>query len=416
MKYNNVQKSGSLIHILIAFLRKIALFGTCIHILWSVFIVGMSVFLDYNRLPFYVHSIVPVIGYIMLAAAGAVIWFKLNNNRRDKGILLTYQIFYYLIPIVVSVLKIIFFDNLYTFEGGMFPGLTALGSYVFYIVIAVTGMVGCIIFNIVRIVKKRRGERAVKPEEERNVEPDEAQNTKPDRPQNTKPDEALNGEGNDAGDIKLKITDFLNLAIVGAAIMALLYLIVSFVIYESRNQMNQHVISQNDDYRTYVLTELIESEEYEKAMWRGVNEDGTIERENGEQDVPLFDEAEYELCWEAYTYSLFVEVMAKDESIKASDCKNVGVSKISAEVLEQGKNAYISFTKRYVPEGGVAMEGQNIVYDADKKTVSVSSGLQCIDQSKNCTVDACMVVVFDKNWKVTDIYCQDRELEQVNQY
>ena len=72
MKYNNVQKSGSLIHILIAFFRKIALFGTCIHILWSVFIVGMSVFLDYNRLPFYVHSIVPVIGYIMLAAAGAV--------------------------------------------------------------------------------------------------------------------------------------------------------------------------------------------------------------------------------------------------------------------------------------------------------------------------------------------------------
>ena len=62
------------------------------------------------------------------------------------------------------------------------------------------------------------------------------------------------------------------------------------------------------------------------------------------------------------------------------------------------------------------MEGQNIVYDADKKTVSVSSGLQCIDQSQNCTVDACMVVVFDKNWKVTDIYCQDRELEQVNQY
>ena len=395
MKYNNVQKSGSLIHILIAFLRKIALFGTCIHILWSVFIVGMSVFLDYNRLPFYVHSIVPVIGYIMLAAAGAVIWFKLNNNRRDKGILLTYQIFYYLIPIVVSVFKIIFFDNLYTFEGGMFPGLTALGSYVFYIVIAVTGMVGCIIFNIVRIVKKRRGERAVKPEEERNVEPDEVQNTKP---------------------IKLKITDFLNLAIVGAAIMVLLYLIVSFVIYESRNQMNQHVISQNDDYRTQVLTELIESEEYEKAMWRGVNEDGTIERKNGEQDVPLFDEAEYELCWEAYTYSLFVEVMAKDESIKASDCKNVGVSKISAEVLEQGKNDYISFTKRYVPEDGVAMEGQNIVYDADKKTVSVSSGLQCIDQSQNCTVDACMVVVFDKNWKVTDIYCQDRELEQVNQY
>ena len=395
MKYNNVQKSGSLIHILIAFLRKIALFGTCIHILWSVFIVGMSVFLDYNRLPFYVHSIVPVIGYIMLAAAGAVIWFKLNNNRRDKWILLTYQIFYYLIPIVVSVLKIIFFDNLYTFEGGMFPGLTALGSYVFYIVIAVTCMVGCIIFNIVRIVKKRRGERAVKPEEERNVEPGEAQNTKP---------------------IKLKITDFLNLAIVGAAIMVLLYLIVSFVIYESRNQMNQHVISQNDDYRTYVLTELIESEEYEKAMWRGVNEDGTIERENGEQDVPLFDEAEYELCWEAYTYSLFVEAMAKDESIRASDCKNVGVSKISTEVLEQGKNDYISFTKRYVPEGGVTMEGQNIVYDADKKTVSVSSGLQCIDQSENCTVDACMVVVFDKNWKVTDIYCQDRELEQVNQY
>ena len=395
MKYNNVQKSGSLIHILIAFLRKIALFGTCIHILWSVFIVGMSVFLDYNRLPFYVHSIVPVIGYIMIAAAGTVIWFKLNNNRRDKGILLTYQIFYYLIPIVVSVLKIIFFDNLYTFEGGMFPGLTALGSYVFYIVIAVTGMVGCIIFNIVRIVKKRRGERAVKPEEERNVEPDEAQNTKP---------------------IKLKITDFLNLAIVGAAIMALLYLIVSFVIYESRNQMNQHVISQNDDYRTQVLTELIESEEYEKTMWRGVNEDGTIERENGEHDVPLFDEAEYELCWEAYTYSLFVEAMAKDESIKASDCKNVGMSKISAEVLEQGKNAYIAFTKRYVPEGGVAMEGQNIVYDAEKKTVSVSSKLDCIDQSENCTVDACMVVVFDKNWKVTDIYCQDRELEQVNQY
>ena len=395
MKYNNVQKSGSLIHILIAFLRKIALFGTCIHILWSVFIVGMSVFLDYNRLPFYVHSIVPVIGYIMLAAAGTVIWFKLNNNRRDKGILLTYQIFYYLIPIVVSVLKIIFFDNLYTFEGGMFPGLTALGSYVFYIVIAVTCMVGCIIFNIVRIVKKKRGERAVKPEEERNVEPDEAQNTKP---------------------IKLKITDFLNLAIVAAAIILLSYFIVSFGIYEIRNQMNQHVISQNDDYRTYVLTELIESEEYEKAMWRGVNEDGTIERKNGEQEVPLFDEAEYELCWEAYTYSLFVEAMAKDESIRASDCKNVGVSKISTEVLEQGKNDYISFTKRYVPEGGVAMEGQNIVYDADKKTVSVSSGLQCIDQSENCTVDACMVVVFDKNWKVTDIYCQDRGLEQVNQY
>ena len=105
---------------LIRFLRKTAFFATCLHILWSIFITSFSIFLYYNHLITPMPVGIVVTGYIVLIVAGLVIWFYLLRNSQQFSALVAYQIYYYYAPIVISLIKIVAFDSLYSFSGGFF--------------------------------------------------------------------------------------------------------------------------------------------------------------------------------------------------------------------------------------------------------------------------------------------------------
>ena len=94
----------------------------------------------------------------------------------------------------------------------------------------------------------------------------------------------------------------------------------------------------------------------------------------------------------------------------------MGISTVTPEVYEEGARNYTEFTKNYVPEREVEMSDQDIVYDSDNKTVSVSSRLYCVDEKNNSIVNACMVVVYDKDWKVVEVRCQEEALKQYRPY
>lgn len=377
---------------LVHFLRKIRLFEACVNIVWSFVVVAMSFFLEYQNLNIHVPDAVALTCIAIITIVGLAFWVRLRNNEQVPSAIRAYQIFYYIIPIVVNIIKLILIDRLYSY-GGFMPGLEELGNFVMCIALAVIAVIGCVIFNAVR--RKRR-----------------------------KKYENENSEKTDAGSgakITRTIVDFLNMLLFAIIVFSLLGLGITWCVENVKKSIYKAELARNEEYRKEVLTSLIESDTYEKAVWKGVNEDGTIDRGEdsdvvGVESPALFDEAENELCWEAYTYSLFVEAWAKGQDISDEDVAGVGISTLTPEVCRHAVDNYIDFTKQYIPERGVEMADQDIVYDSDNRTVSVSSELYCVDENNNCMVHACMVVVFDKEWKVIEIRCQDEALRHYVPY
>lgn len=380
------KSSGNVWKRLVHFLRKIRLFEAFVNIAWSFSIVAMSFFLDYQNLNIHVPDAVALTCIAIITIVGFILWIRLRKNEHAPAVIQVYRTFYYIIPIVVNIIKIILIDSLYSY-GGFMPGLEELGNFVMCIALTVIAIIGCIIFNVVRRKKRKRFEKKRK---------------------------------EDCDTDNYKIIDCLNVILFAVLILALLGLGITWCVENIKKSAYKAELARNEEYRKEVLTSLIESDIYEKAVWNGVNEDGTIDR--GEDtdvsaDSPaLFDEAENELCWEAYTYSLFVEALAKDRDISEEDVASVGISTIAPEVCRQGVDNYTEFTKQYIPERGVEMVDQDIVYDSGNRIVSVSSELYCEDEKNNCMVHACMVVVFDKEWKVIEIRCQDEALKQYVPY
>ena len=148
---------------MIHFLRKISLFGTCINIIWCVFVIGFAFFYDSNRMVMFPISQNEVlIGYGILVLIGLILWYRLIYNKQDKLAIILYQTFYYWIPFVISIIKVIFFDDLYIYKGGMFPGLEALGGYFCFIFTAAFSVIGCIVFNIVRVIVAKKNAKGLK--------------------------------------------------------------------------------------------------------------------------------------------------------------------------------------------------------------------------------------------------------------
>lgn len=291
---------------MIQFLRKISLFGSCINIIWCVFVIGFAFFYDSNRMVIFpISKNEGLIGCGILVLIGLILWYRLINNKQDKLAIILYQAFYYWIPFVISIIKVIFFDDLYIYEGGMFPGLEALGGYLCFIFTAAFSVTGCIVFNIVRVIVAKK-----------------------------------NAKGLKKNNVLAKIYDVINVLLVIIAVL----LIVGFGI-----EFGVEMISENN-----------------------------------------------EMPYEG------------DESI--------GVTEISEEVLKKGSENYTNFLKQYKPIRGVEMSNQDFLFDEKTQTVSVSSELYCEDEENNSIIDACMVVVFDKEWRVVDIFCQTEALNQYVPY
>lgn len=388
------KSSGNVFTRLAGFLRNIHFFEACVNIAWSFAIVSMSFFMDYEALNIDVPDAVAISCIAIIIVAGFILWVRLRRNEGISSAIWAYQIFYYIIPVIVNIVKLIFMDDLYSY-GGFMPGFEALGNFIMCIALIVIAAIGCVIFNVVRLIKRKRAD-----------------------------------AGKETGSKALRvIVDILNVVSVLAIVILVLFLAIGWCVEGIKKEAYKAELSRNEKYRAEVLTSLIESDIYEKAVWKGVNEDGTIDRGResdsnavssgigsdkaaDNDNTALFDEAENELCWEAYTYSLFVEALARNQDISAEDGTGVGISEITPEVYQEGARNYTEFTKTYVPERGVEMADQDIIYDSESKTVSVSSELYCVDEKDNSTVHACMVVVFDKEWKVVEIRCQEEPLKQ----
>lgn len=346
---------------MIQFLRKISLFGSCINIIWCVFVIGFAFFYDSNRMVIFpISKNEGLIGYGILVLIGLILWYRLINNKQDKLAIILYQAFYYWIPFVISIIKIIFFDDLYIYEGGMFPGLEALGGYLCFIFTAAFSVTGCIVFNIVRVIVAKK-----------------------------------NAKGLKKNNVLAKIYDVINVLLVIIAVL----LIVGFGIelgVESVKKHNYKIeLSKNEEYRKQVLEGLKKSERYHKA---------------------IYDDPEEQLCYEAYTYSLYVEMISENNEMPYEGDESIGVTEISEEVLKKGSENYTNFLKQYKPIRGVEMSNQDFLFDEKTQTVSVSSELYCEDEENNSIIDACMVVVFDKEWRVVDIFCQTEALNQYVPY
>lgn len=367
----------------VRFLRKMHFFEAWVNIAWSIAIVAMSVFVDYNLLNIHISDQVCIFYVVVLTIVGFFIWRNVRKNEDSSAAIWSYQIYYYFIPAIVNIIRLIFMDELYSF-GGFMPGLESLGLFVVSIGYIVIIAIGCIIFNVVRIRRRKRTE--------------------------------FGNEKNSGRRTSGIVVDILNVVLFLAIVLLIVGLLISWCVETVKRAKYKTELSINDKYREEVLTALTESDLYERAVWKDVNSDSTSNGNNESSDNELFEEAEGELCWEAYTYSLFVEALAKDPEIQPQIGESVGVSSITSEVYEQGRQNYIEFTKRYTPERGVEMSDQEILYDAAAQTVSVSSQLYCVDEENNCTTRACMVVVFDKDWNVTEIRCQDESLIQYTPY
>lgn len=376
-------KSPNLWVALVRFLREKHFFEAWVNIAWSMAIVAMSVFVDYNLLNIHISDRVCFFNVVILTIIGFIIWRNIRNNEDGTVAIWSYQIFYYFIPAIVNIIRLIFMDALYSF-GGFMPGMESLGLFVVSIGYIVIIAVGCIIFNIVRIRRRKKTESG--------------------------------NEKNNGSRVSRIVVDILNVALFLIIVLLIVGLLISWGAETVKRVKYKTELSINDKYREEVLTSLTESALYERAVWRGVNGDSTSNGNNESSYNKLFEEAEGELCWEAYTYSLFVEALANDPEIQPQIGESVGVSSITPDVYEQGRQNYIEFTKRYTPERGVEMSDQKILYDAATQTVSVSSQLYCVDEENNCTIHACMVVVFDKDWNVKEIRCQDNSLIQYTPY
>ena len=274
------KKSENIFLKLVYFLHRIQFFGTCLHIAWSVVIVGGALFMDYQYfildLPF---------------ALGVFLWFRLLKNPQEASAVWFYQAFYYFVPVIFCVIKLIFSDSLFDFSGDMFAGLEALGLFIAGLMVCGICVIGCVCFHVVRLVKKRRKTRFAKTgrKEEPSVGEDEQ-------------------EGSTAYDDNTDkvyalspwhiVLDVLNVLLFSAIILFVVIYLISFGVEEGKKAAYRIELSQNDAYRTQVLVDLIESDVYQNAVWgSGVREDGTVENHN----EALFDEAEHEICWEAYT-------------------------------------------------------------------------------------------------------------------
>ena len=367
---------------LVLFFRKTDFFRSILNIAWCVIIVIMSVFMNYTHLRFDVPTVFVVLCSVIFIAIELIVCRKLLKNNipvsDETGTVLNageynfarrmYQIFNYFFPIVMCLIRLVFQDSLYWY-GGFMPGMESLGVFVINIAVMVIAVIGCVIFNILMTVKKKRA----------------------DKPSNTKAVDVLN------------VVSFI--AIVTAIVVYAAGFIISYGVETLNEQKQETAKAYEEEYRKQVLTDLINSDMYNEVKRNSLPESGA------EETADTFETAENELLWEGYSYALYTEMLAKDPSLLASD-ESVGISTVSSEVLLKGKNNYIEFTKKYKPIDKVEMTGQDILYDSENATVSVSSQLTCVDEEENSSVDCFMIVVFDREWKVVNIRCQRERLDQ----
>ena len=84
----------------------------------------------------------------------------------------------------------------------------------------------------------------------------------------------------------------------------------------------------------------------------------------------------------------------------------LGVSKITEQALSEGMRQYLAFVNRYPVLRDVERLNQQIVGDADQRTISVSAQLQVEDMRANEIFNAYMITTFNENWEIVSVKCQ----------
>lgn len=139
-------------------LRKIHFFAMVFWTLWSILVysnilvVLPTEVIDFLALPSYVL----VIGLVIFAALGATLSYHFLQNLTNIKAFMIHIIWSCIIPIIISAIGMIFFDDLYSF-GGFMPGLEALGLWLELIFDIALEIIYGIVLTIWYCIKKKKG-------------------------------------------------------------------------------------------------------------------------------------------------------------------------------------------------------------------------------------------------------------------
>lgn len=345
------------------FLERIDFFVTLIQMLWGV-LVSCAIFVEYESFVMDVPFIAVIAGTCLCVAVSVLLQKRLIQNPKKTSAMAAYQIYNYGLPVLVCVLRFCFLDVLYGFHGSFMPGLAALGLAIVSIILVGIVLVGLAIFWITWFVRRR-----------------------------------MEKKGRVSSGLWKKVKYVLNVVCFWGIVAAVAVSIIGVGVESLLIELQHRETKQNQVYLEKRLASL-----------------------SADAESKDLDDIAWDLMADGYVCDLMVEIMAKDsvedlegdalEGMVADVNTLLNFSHVTTEVLEQGKEDYLEFTKRYVPVRRVETINQEIAGDAKAKTVSVSAELSVHDVQENMYCDAYMVTIFDENWNVIKVECRTERLYQ----
>ena len=347
-------------------LERIDLFYSLLLIAWSVGIVFYSLAVDARYLTFHVPMGVWIGILLVCLFLGIFLQRRLAKEPDEVRNQICFQAFYFGAPILIMILRFFLQDTFYHFSGGFMPGLSALGLFIINLVLGGVAILGWILYYVLRAIRKKR-EKAGK------------QGT-PDWWKKTK--------------------YVMNYVVLVAVVLVVSVGTTVFVVESAQDAGKRKAVLRDKEYLQGRLQELVEK-----------------------QAAASKEEAEEKLLYDGFCCSFMVEGLAKDEAKQTTadpgllgtytmaglaDQANalLGVSKITEQALSEGMRQYLAFVNRYPVLRDVERLNQQIVGDADQRTISVSAQLQVEDMRANEIFNAYMITTFNENWEIVSVKCQ----------
>ena len=338
-----------------SFLNGIDFFVTLLHIAWSVGIVGLSVIVDWNHLVFPIlrRKAVLFALLVLCAVTGVFLQKYLSADPKKKAAVISHNLFYFGIPILMGLFRPLVLDLWYDFSGSFMPGMEALGLAVFGWIWGGIALLGCLVFWGIWFIDNKRAEKG----KSWNL------------------------------DFWKKFKNIMNAVAFWVLLTAIIVAGICYCIVFLKETMNERGEERNEAYLEKRISELTASS--------GKSDPGEVTRE---------------LLHDGFTCSYFVQVASGDDQISNPEiCEGVNqlmtYGKLSEETFCAGLKDYRDFTKSHLPQRNVDMINQEILADAKAKTVSVSVELYVYDIVRESMYEACMITTFDEEWNVISMRC-----------
>lgn len=348
-----------------AFLEKIEFFETLLSIAWSVCIIYGSFAVDRGFLVFYVPEPVWIILLLTCILAGVFLQRRHKKNPDSAGNRIGFQAFYFGIPVAIMLIRAALQDELYHFAGGFMPGMDALGLFVINLALGGVAIIGWIVYGILRLYRKKK---------ERSKSPETFEWWK-------------------------KTKYVMNYVIFFGVHSAIAVIAIGFGVQCTKDAILRREAARRQEYLESRLVSLVE--------------------DNLAKDRK---DAEEKVLYEGFTCGILVETLEKGQlQATSADPGPLGAysmaelteqannllafSNLTEDIFVQGMEQYGKFISRYSTVYDLVRIGSDIVGDPERKTVSVSSQFEAVDDQNREIIDAYLITVFDENWNVVRLYC-----------